>query len=201
MAKRSRRPDFAAWIERTIRLPVWLAAEPGPIKLPPYLHEVAEALTDPRVERVTCMKSARIGYSTLLSSLVAYHMTQAPAPVLVVVPAELDARNYVIDLETIFDCSPALQGCLPTPATAGRSSRNTLLFRRGSNGASLRLVGATAPRNLRAVTAKILLIDECDALLDSADPRMPDVRGLLATALEAFYFPPVPLELLVTLSH
>ena len=105
----------------------------------------------------------------MLSSLVAYHLTEAPAPVLIVLPAELDARNAVVALEEIFDCSPALQGRLPTPATAGRASRNTLLFRRGVNGASLRLVGATAPRNLRAVTAKILLVDECDALTDTAE--------------------------------
>ena len=91
-------------------------------------------------------------------------MTADPCPVLVVVPAELDARNFVVACEDIFDCSPSLQGKLPTPATAGRSSRNTLLFRRGEHGASLRLVGATAPRNLRAVGAKILVCDESDAL-------------------------------------
>jgi phage terminase large subunit GpA-like protein len=163
------RRSFTRWIERTIHLPVGLAAEPGLIRLPPYLREVADALTDPKIERITCMKSARLGYSTLLSSLIAYHMTEAPAPVLVVLPAELDARNFVIDIESIFDASPALQGHLPSPATAGRSSRNTLLYRRGANGASLRLVGATAPRNLRAITAKVLLVDECDALLDTAE--------------------------------
>jgi phage terminase large subunit GpA-like protein len=96
-------------------------------------------------------------------------MTERPCPVLVVVPAELDARNYVIDVEQIFEASPSLAGKLPSPATAGRASRNTLLFRRGANGASLRLVGATAPRNLRATNARVLLVDECDALLDTAE--------------------------------
>jgi phage terminase large subunit GpA-like protein len=148
---------------------VGLSAEPGRIKLAPYLREIAAAMVDPAVERLTIQKSARIGYSTLLSSLIAYHLTEKPAPVLVVLPAQLDCRNYVIDIESIFDTSPALQGKLPTPATAGRASRNTLLFRRGAGGASLRLVSATAPRNLRAITAKVLLIDECDALLDTAE--------------------------------
>jgi phage terminase large subunit GpA-like protein len=167
--KTPRNLSFVRWIERTIRLPVGLSAEPGRIAVPPYFREVAGAMVDPRTERITLMKSARLGFSTLLTSLIARHMTEDPAPVLVVLPAELDARNYVVDIESIFDCSPALQGKLPTPATAGRASRNTLLFRRGTNGASLRLVGATAPRNLRAVTAKILLIDEADALIDTAE--------------------------------
>ena len=65
----------------------------------------------------------------------------------------------------MFETSESLVGKLPTPATAGRSSRNTLLFREGENGATLSLVGANAPRNLRAVTARILLCDETDALV------------------------------------
>jgi hypothetical protein len=32
---------FVAWIERTIRLPIGLAAEPGKIRLPIYLREIA----------------------------------------------------------------------------------------------------------------------------------------------------------------
>ena len=71
----------------------------------------------------------------------------------------------MVDLEQIFENSPSLYGKLPTPATAGRSSRNTLLYRKGENGAILRLVGANAPRNLRAVTAKIQISDEFDALV------------------------------------
>ena len=59
---------------------------------------------------------------------------------------------------------PACRASCRRRRRPARSSRNTLLFRRGEHGASLRLVGATAPRNLRAVGAKILICDESDAL-------------------------------------
>ena len=72
--------------------------------------EIAAAMTDPAVEKITVQKSARIGFSTLLSSLIAYHFTEKPAPVLLVLPAEADAPNAVVALEEIFDCSPALRG-------------------------------------------------------------------------------------------
>jgi phage terminase large subunit GpA-like protein len=162
--RRASKKDFVQWTEDTVRLPIGLAAEPGPIVLPAYMREIAQSMTDPTVERLSIIKAARVGYSTLVSALIGWHMTVDPAPVLVVVPAELDARNFVVATEDIFECSPNLQGKLPTPTSAGRSSRNTLLFRRGENGASLRLVGATAPRNLRAVGAKILICDEADGL-------------------------------------
>jgi phage terminase large subunit GpA-like protein len=162
-----RNSSFPAWIESTVRLPLGLAAVPGKITLAPYWREVANAMVDPAVEKITIVKSAQVGFSTLLSSLIGWHLTEKPAPILVVLPAELDARNAIVALEDIFHCSPALEHKLPTPSTAGRDSRNTLLYRRGTNGASLRLVGANAPRNLRAIVAKIVLIDEADALQDT----------------------------------
>lgn len=64
--KKQRAPGFADWIEKTICLPVGLSAEPGRIRLAPYFQEVAAAMVDPRVERVTMMKSARIGLITVI---------------------------------------------------------------------------------------------------------------------------------------
>ena len=64
---------------------------------------------------------------------------------MVVLPTELDARNAVVALEELFDCSPDLQG--PAAKSLARALRPQHdLFRRGLvPGASLRLVGATAP--------------------------------------------------------
>ena len=162
---RNQRVSLAAWIEANIQLPQGISAEPGPIKLAPYMRALADSMVDPAVEKVSVLKAARVGHTTVLAGLIGYHMTTDPAPCLVVVPAERDARNFVVDLEQIFETSELLVGKLPTPATAGRSSRNTLLYRKGEDGATLRLVGANAPRNLRAVTARILLCDETDALV------------------------------------
>lgn len=158
--------EFIDWIERTVHLPMGTAAEPGLIKLPVYLRQIAEAFVAPEVEKISIQKSARIGYSTLLSSLFAWHMTQRPRATLVVLPVEADARNAVVGLEELFDASPDLRGRLANPSL-GRSDRNTILFRRGTEGASLRLCGANAPRNLRAVSASLIAIDEADALQDT----------------------------------
>ncbi len=103
--KAAKRLSFPTWIERTIHLPLGLSAEPGQITLPIYLREIAAAMADPAIEKITIQKSARIGFSTLLSSLIAYHFVEQPAPVLLVLPAEVDARNAFVAIEEIFDCA------------------------------------------------------------------------------------------------
>jgi phage terminase large subunit GpA-like protein len=167
MTKR-KQPGFANWVEKTIHLPVGTSAEPGRITLPIYLREIADAFTKVGVEKITIQKSARIGYSTLLNALIAWHMSEDPCAILAVLPAEADARNAALSLEETFAASPDLQGKLPDPSM-GRATRNTILVRRSGTvpGASLRLVGANAPRNLRAISAKLVVIDEADALMDS----------------------------------
>ncbi len=58
--RRARTNDFISWVERTIHLPLGLSAEPGASTLPVYLRDIAAAMIDPAVEKITLMKSARI---------------------------------------------------------------------------------------------------------------------------------------------
>lgn len=67
----------------------------------------------------------------------------------------------VMDIEPIFEASPELTGALRSSNEIGE--RNTLLTRRFAGG-TLKIVAAKAPRNLRAHTARILIVDEADAM-------------------------------------
>jgi hypothetical protein len=59
--------------QTTIKLPD-VIAEPGPIRLAPYMRQIADAIGDPAVERVTVLKSARVGFSTVLTAAVAVRL-------------------------------------------------------------------------------------------------------------------------------
>ena len=156
------RLKLSTWIEKNIRLPEGVSALPGPVRLWPYQREIADAIGDPAIERVTLVKSVRVGFTTLLTGAIASYVANEPAPILALLPTEADARDYVVsDIEPIFDASPALKGALS--AEADESGRNTLLSRRFAGG-SLKIVAAKAPRNLRRHNARVLLIDEADAL-------------------------------------
>lgn len=141
-------------------LPPDVSALPGPVRLYPFQRGIADAMIAPNIERVSIVKSVRVGFTTLLSSALASFAANEPSPILALLPTESDARDYMVsDLEPIFEASPALAGLLSPD-----SDRNTLLSRRFPGG-SLKLVAAKAPRNLRRHNVRILLIDEADAML------------------------------------
>lgn len=154
--------DLATWCEATIHLPSEVSATPGRLKLNPVQRGIADAISDPNIERVTLVKPVRLGLTTLITSTIASYVANEPSPILCVLPTEQDCRDFVVsDLEPIFENSPGLHGLIS--GEKDESGRNTLLSRRFPGG-SLKIVAAKAPRNLRKHNARILLIDEADAM-------------------------------------
>jgi phage terminase large subunit GpA-like protein len=155
------RLKLSEWIEQNIRLPEGVSALPGAVRLWPYQVGIADAISDPMIERVTLVKPVRVGFTTLLTGAIGSFVANEPAPILALLPTESDARDYVVsDIEPIFAATPALRGALSADTEEGE--RNTLLHRRFAGG-SLKIVAAKAPRNLRRHTARILIVDEADA--------------------------------------
>ena len=156
------RLPLSRWIEENIYLPPEVAARPGPVRLWPFQREIADAISDPTIERVTVRKAARVGYTTLLTGATASYIANEPAPILTLLPTDDSCRTYIVsDLEPIFDASPVVSGILST--AADETGRNTIRHRRFPGG-SLKIVAARSPRNLRAHTVRILLIDEEDGM-------------------------------------
>ena len=80
---------LSAWIERNIRLPDTVA-EPGPVHLWPWQREIADAIADPAIERVSLLKAARLGFSSLLTSAIGYYCVERPSPILYLLPTEAE---------------------------------------------------------------------------------------------------------------
>jgi phage terminase large subunit GpA-like protein len=69
---------LSRWIERTIVLP-YVVAAPGPIRLALPMRAIADAIGDPKVERVSVLKSARVGFSTVITAAIGYHVDADPS--------------------------------------------------------------------------------------------------------------------------
>ena len=147
----------AEWIEQNVYLPDAASALPGRMRLWAYQRGICDALDDPAIERVSVLKSARIGYSALVQGIIGSFVANHPAPIMALQPTADDARRFAVDLEEVFDASPTLRGLL----TSGEGDRSTMYDRRFAGG-SLKFVGARSPRNLRGHTVRILLMDEVD---------------------------------------
>lgn len=134
------RLSLSEWIETHMRLPEGVSALPGRVSLWPYQREIADAISDPTLERVTLVKPVRVGFTTLLTGALASYVANEPAPILALLPTEADCRDYTVsDLEPIFEATPALRGLIS--AEADESGRSTLLSRRFPGG-SLKIIAA-----------------------------------------------------------
>lgn len=135
------------------------AAEPGRWRSYPYQLGIMDAFTDPRIERITVMKSARVGYTKILDHVIAFHMDQDPCPILVIQPTVEDADGFVKDeIDPMLRDTPALQGVI---SDRGRDASNTLSKKKFPGGV-LNLGGANSPRGFRRLTIRVLLFDEVD---------------------------------------
>ncbi|WP_336966827.1 phage terminase large subunit family protein [Brevundimonas aurantiaca] len=148
----------ADWIEQNIYLPDSASALPGRMRLWAYQRGICDALDDPEIERVTVLKSARIGYTALVQGIIANYVANAPTLIMSLQPTSDDARRFAVDLEEVFDASPSLRGLLTSDDSADRST----MYDRRFPGGSLKFVGARAARNLRGHTVRILAMDEID---------------------------------------
>lgn len=149
----------ADWIEQHIHLPQSASSLPGRMRLWSYQRGILDAFDDPEIEKITVQKSARIGYTALLSGIIAASVKNAPAPILAVQPTADDARDFAVDVEAIMEASPGLRDLLSDEAD--ESGRSTMMNRRFPGGA-LRYRAAKSPRALRRISAKVLIADEID---------------------------------------
>ncbi|MHA6644631.1 phage terminase large subunit family protein [Mesorhizobium sp. A623] len=154
------------WLEAELKLPAGVSAQPGKLRLTPFQRGIAEAIGDPSIPRVSVVKSVRQGYSTLLVGAVGHYAKNDPSPVILLLPTEADCRNFTTRvLEPVAEASPCLSRLFSDENIAGR---NTMLSKRYPGG-SLLITPSRSPGNLRAHNARVLLVDESEAMEITAE--------------------------------
>lgn len=157
------RLQLAEWADEKFYLSAESSAEPGRWRTLPYQVEPMNAMSDPLIEQVSFMKSARVGYTKMLTALVGYHVEHDPCPILLIQPDEDSAKGHVKDeIEPMIrDCpdvgSRFIQGRTPDP-----------MLRRRFRGGVLHTVGARSAANFRRVSRRLVEGDEIDGYPASA---------------------------------
>lgn len=159
------RRSLAAWADEKFLLPAG-DANAGRWRTLSYQRGLMDAMTDPTIERVTIMKSARVGYTRMFCAAVGYFVEHDPCPILVVQPTLDDAKKHSKeDLAPMFRDIPELAALIAEPRA--KDSENTILdklFR----GGSLSLIGANSPRGFRRISRRVVIFDELDGYPISA---------------------------------
>ena len=148
------------------------AAEKGRWNTLPYQREILDCFTDPTVETIACMKSARVGWTKMIGVAVQFYSHQDPCPVMIVQPVKEDAEGYSKEeIKPLFEDTPCLRGLI-TVAKARNTTSNTILLKQLSNGGLIDIVNAASGRSFRRKSRKVVFFDEVDAYpkLDEGDP-------------------------------
>ena len=158
--------SLSQWADKNAYLSAESSAEGGRWSTLPYQKGIMDAISNPNVEQVTLMKSARVGYSKILNHLIAYHIHQDPCPIMVCQPTLDDCQSYSKEeIQPMLRDTPCLHGLVSDPKS--KDGNNTLL-QKNFPGGTLSLVGANSARGFRRVSRRVVLFDEVDGYPASA---------------------------------
>jgi phage terminase large subunit GpA-like protein len=119
-----------------------------------------DAISDPRIEQVVFMTSAQVGKTEIINNICAYHISQDPAPMLVVQPTLEMAKSWSQErLSPMIRDTESLAVLIADPRT--RDSGNTMLHKLFPGG-HISIAGANSPVGLASRPIRIVLCDEVD---------------------------------------
>jgi phage terminase large subunit GpA-like protein len=161
---------LSQWADEYFVMSAESSAEPGRWKTLPYQRGIMDAISDPCIPEVTVEKSARIGFTLILSAAAGYYMHQDPTSILVVQPTVEDGKEY--SKETI---APMLTDVPVLAALRFRDvadkgpkgSSNTMTHKKFPGGL-LSIAGANSATGLRRKSRRVIFFDEVDAYPPSA---------------------------------
>lgn len=145
-----------------------------------------QAMTDPRVTHVSLMKSARVGYTLMVSAAVGYYVHQSPCSILFVEPTVDDVRAF--SRETIAPMIrdvPVLRDLMAAVADEDPDATNSTQSKQYPGGV-LSLVGANSGNGFRRRSCKVAILDEVDSYPPSAGADGDPVK-LAAKRTEYFW--------------
>lgn len=156
------------WAEAKRRLSAESAAEPGPWRTErtPYLKEVMDSFTDPKVNHIVMVAASQVGKSEFLNNAIGYIIDEDPGSILFIQPTTIDAKEYskLRIAPMIRDC-PTLKKKVSDPKS--RDSGNTIL-QKTYPGGILTLCGSTEAHALCSKPIRYVFGDERDRWATSA---------------------------------
>ncbi|WP_240775879.1 phage terminase large subunit family protein [Nissabacter sp. SGAir0207] len=177
---------LSEWANRYAMLSKETSSQTGRFRSFRYQDGIMDAFTDPTVETISVMKSARVGYTKILDHVIGYYIAHDPSPILAIQPRETDAEDYSkTEIAPMLRDTPVLAEV--TGGAKAKDSNQTILKRTFSNGANLTLVGANSPGGFRRITCRIILFDEVDGYPASGAGNEGDQIALGKKRSESFW--------------
>ena len=177
---------LSEWANKYAMMSKETSSQSGRFRSFAYQDGIMDAFTDPSVETITVMKSARVGYTKILDHVIGYYIAHDPSPILAIQPRETDAEDYSkTEIAPMLRDTPVLSKLVG--GAKAKDTNQTILKRSFTNGANLTLVGANSPGGFRRITCRIILFDEVDGYPASGAGNEGDQIALGKKRSETFW--------------
>lgn len=150
------------WAERYRVLSRENSAEAGPWRntRTPYLVDIMDSFTDPRIKKISLVASSQVGKSELELNVIGYIIDQDPGSILYIQPTIDDAKKFSrLRIAPMIRDSQTLRRKVAD--VKSRDSGNTML-QKSFPGGMLTIVGSNSASGLASTPAKYVLGDERD---------------------------------------
>lgn len=176
----------AQWADKNRRLTSESSAEVGKWRTSrtPYMLDILNSFTDPRVEHIVVVAASQVGKSELLNNMIGYCIDQDPGPILLVQPTVDDVRRYSeMRIAPMIRETSCLKSKVADPKTRdGANTRRQKAF----PGGVLVMTGSNVPHDLCSMPIRYLFGDERDRWAESAGSEG-DPWELATARLRTFY--------------
>ena len=150
----------------------------------PYLKEIMDSFTDPKVKRIVLVASSQVGKTEALLNILGYIIDQDPGAVLFAHPTKDFAEDFskrrlapmIRDTRQISD---------KVADSKSRDTKNTIR-RKVFRGGMMTLLGSNSPADLAGTPARYILGDEIDRWAKDAGGEG-DPTSLLEARTSTFY--------------
>ena len=150
----------------------------------PYMEEIMNAVTDPRVKQIIVVASSQVGKTESILNMLGYMIDQDPGPAMYCVPTKEFAEDFSKRriAPMIRDTKPLAEKVADTKS---RSSGNTIM-KKTYPGGMISLIGSNSPTDLAGTPARYVFADEIDRWSKSAGTEG-DPWSLLERRTTTFY--------------
>ncbi|WP_346778964.1 terminase gpA endonuclease subunit [Burkholderia sp. Ac-20384] len=151
------------WARKRRRLSAKGSASPGRYNpnITPWVFGMHEALDDPTVQKVVCMKSAQVAWTDgVLLNYIGKRIDVDPCPMIIMFPKEKTAKKFNLEkFEPMVEVTPRLSAKLPVHAARDKNNLwDHKTFPRGF----LKFITSNAPDDVKSTPAPVVAVEEPD---------------------------------------
>lgn len=151
------------WAEDRRFLSAKASAKPGKYKVwrTPWVVGMHQALDDPTIMKVVCMKSAQVAWTDgVVLNYVGRRIDIAPCPMMILFSKEKAAKQFNSEkFEPMLEATPVIAEKIP--AASKRDPDNRWDYK-GFTGGFLKLVASNSPGDLKTTPAPVVIVEEPD---------------------------------------